>query len=154
MEIIQYREEFKDETLKLILDIQNNEAMINLPLQEQPDLLDITSSYINRGGNFWLAVAGGHVVGTIALMKIDDGWCVLKKFFVRADFRSQRVGLALYARLLDFAKAGGFRHIILDTPSVARKSHSFYKRAVRQISTPEIEYHYPDRLSLLFQLDI
>ena len=129
--------------------------MINLPLQEQPDLLDITSSYINCGGNFWLAVAGGHVVGTIALMKIDDDWCVLKKFFVRADFRSQRVGLALYAGLLDFAKAGGFRHIILDTPSIAGKSHSFYKRAgFRQISKPEIEYHYPDRQSLLFQLDI
>jgi len=157
MEIIQYIDTLKDEAVSLILHIQNNEAGIGLPLDCQPDLLDITESYINRGGNFWLAVDNGHVVGTIALMRINDEWSVLKKFFVRADYRSKKVGLALYATLLDFAHARGFRHIILDTPSVAKKSHSFYQRAGFRLidkSQLSVKYDYPDRDSLLFQLDI
>ena len=45
MEIIQYRDEFKDEAINLILHIQNDEAKVNMPLEGQPDLLDITESY-------------------------------------------------------------------------------------------------------------
>ena len=157
MEIIQYRDEFKDEAINLILHIQNDEAKVNMPLEGQPDLLDITESYINRGGNFWLAVDDGHVVGTVALMKINDDWCVLKKFFVRSDYRSQKVGLALYTRLLDFSNTNGFRHMILDTPSVAKKAHAFYVRAgFKQIGKSDlpIRYDYLDRESLLFHLEL
>ncbi len=157
MEIIRFEEKYKADVISLILDIQNNEAKINLSIEEQPDLNDIFGAYINDGGNFWLALDGGEVVGTIGLMKINHDWCVLKKFFVRADYRSKKVGLALYEALLDFAKTEGFRHIILDTPSVATKSHTFYERAgFKQIgkSDLEVEYHYPDRHSILYKLDI
>ena len=50
MRIISYREELKQQIIDLILHIQNEEAKINLPLQQQPDLLDIKYSYISRGG--------------------------------------------------------------------------------------------------------
>jgi len=157
MEIIQYNDGVKNEAIALILDIQNNEAKINLTIADQPDLLNIEDAYINNGGNFWLAVDNGEVVGTLALMKIDNEWSVLKKFFVRADYRSQKVGLALYDRLLEFAHAKGFRHVILDTPSVAVKSHKFYQRAGFRLidkSDLKVSYEYPDRHSLLYQLDL
>lgn len=155
--ITQYKEEFRDEAINLILDIQNNEAKVNLSVDDQPDLLDINKSYIRGGGNFWMALADGHVVGTIGLMRLDDKWCVLKKFFVRSDFRSRKLGVALYSELLHFAQSRGFRHIILDTPSVATKSHRFYERAgFRKINKADmpIPYHYPDRDSFLYQLDL
>ena len=38
MRIISYREEFKQQVIDLILHIQNEEAKINLALQQQPDL--------------------------------------------------------------------------------------------------------------------
>lgn len=157
MEIIQYKDEFKEGAIGLILDIQNNEAKINLSIAEQPDLPNIHEAYINNGGNFWVAIDNGQVVGTIALMRIDDEWSVLKKFFVHADYRSRRVGLRLYEKLLEFARSKGYRHIILDTPSVATKSHSFYERAgFRRIGKQElqVQYSYPDRQSILYQLDI
>ena len=56
MEIISYMDSYKNEIIKLILSIQNDEAEINLSLSEQPDLLDINSSYFKEGGGFWLAV--------------------------------------------------------------------------------------------------
>jgi hypothetical protein len=68
MEIMTYQEKYKDQIINLILDIQNNEAKINLSLDEQPDLKDITSCYENGGGEFWIAVDDGTVIGTLALM--------------------------------------------------------------------------------------
>lgn len=157
MEIIQYKDEYKSEVIQLILHIQNNEAKINMPLDGQPDLLDITTCYIERGGDFWIAIDNNQVIGTIALMKVNDAWCVMKKFFVRADYRSQKVGLALYLCLLDFVNAKGFKHIVLDTPSVAQKAHLFYERAgFKRISKSDlkIEYDYLDRDSIIFQLNL
>ncbi len=157
MDIIQYNDSYHEDVISLILDIQKNEAKINLTLEEQPDLNMIRTSYIESGGNFWLAVDNDTLAGTIGLMKIDAEYAVLKKFFVRSDYRSQKVGLALYETLLEFAKSSGFRHIILDTPSVAVKSHLFYERAgFRRISGKElpVEYHYPDRNSILYKIDI
>lgn len=158
MKILQYDDSFKDEVIAPILDIQNNEAGINLSLAEQPDLSDITGAYMAGGGNFWVAVdAGGQVIGTLALMMLGDGWAVLKKFFVRSDYRSHGVGLALYEVLLDHASRHRVRHIILDTPSVAVKSHAFYERAgFRRIDKTclPVRYEYPDRDSLLYRLDL
>ncbi len=157
MDIIQYEDRYRAEVIDLILDIQNNEAKINLSIEEQPDLSDVTGAYINSDGNFWLAIDNGAVVGTIGMMKIDGNWSVLKKFFVRKDYRSKKVGLALYETLLDFAKTRGYRHIILDTPSVAVKSHSFYERSgFKKIvrSDLPINYNYPDRDSILYKLDV
>ncbi len=86
MRIISYREEFKQQVIDLILHIQNEEAKINLALQQQPDLLDIKDSYISRGGEFLVAIENGAVIGTIAFMNYGDHNAVLKKFFVQAEY--------------------------------------------------------------------
>lgn len=157
MEVKQYSDGYRKEVIELILDIQNNEAQVDIALEEQPDLLDIGSAYIARGGNFWIAVEGGHVVGTLGLMPLDCNWCVLKKFFVRSDFRFRKVGLALYEQLLTHAMRNGVKHIILDTPSVAFRSHAFYERAgfvrIHKVDLP-VAYDFPDRHSLLYRLDL
>lgn len=157
MEIKPFQPAYLNEVISLILDIQNNEAKISLSLAEQPDLLNIESAYFSSGGKFWIAIDDNHVVGTIAVMKIDPNWCVLKKFFIHKDFRCKKIGLALYETFLEFVKDSRFSHIILDTPSVAHRSHSFYKKAgFRIVDKNDIpmEYHYPDRDSLLFRLDL
>lgn len=87
----------------------------------------------------------------------ENGCAVMKKFFVKKEFRSQGVGLALYSELLKYACAAGVRHLILDTPSVAMASHRFYEKAgFRRITAEElpIRYSFPDRDSYLYMLDI
>jgi len=45
---------------------------------------------------------------------------------------------------------------VLDTPSVATRSHAFYKRmGFKQISEADlpVQYDYPNRNSLFFRLD-
>ena len=86
-----YSGKFDDEIIALILSIQNEEAKIELSLQEQPDLLDIHRSYQQPGGEFWIALSDGRVVGTIGLMLKENHCAVLKKFFVKKEFRSQKM---------------------------------------------------------------
>lgn len=99
MKVEAYSGKYDGEIISLILDIQNNEAKIGLPLSEQPDLLDISRSYRQNGGEFWIALSEGQVVGTIGLMMKERHCAVLKKFFVKKEYRSQKVGLALYKEL-------------------------------------------------------
>ena len=97
------------------------------------------------------------MIGTIGLMRKEKNCAVLKKFFVKKAFRSQKVGLALYQKLLDYAERAGVRQIFLDTPAVAHASHRFYERAgFRRIRAEElpVPYTYPDRDSLLYLRDL
>lgn len=152
-----YSGKYDNEIISLILSIQNGESKINLSLEEQPDLLDIAASYQRDGGEFWLALEDESVIGTIGLMLKEDNCAIMKKFFVKREFRSQKIGLKLYLELLAYAKAVSVRHVILDTPSVAHTSHVFYERAgFRKVSKDElpIPYTYPDRDSILYMLDI
>ncbi|MDO4566211.1 MAG: GNAT family N-acetyltransferase, partial [Oscillospiraceae bacterium] len=148
MEIIQYNDRYKKQIIDLILHIQNNEAKIELALDEQPDLLNIPASYEKNGGRFFIAVENEEVIGTLAYMNYGNGNAVLKKFFVRADWRSKKVGLALYQVVLRQLKEDGYSLALLDTPSVAEKSHRFYEKAgFKRITSEELpfRYEYPDR---------
>ena len=157
LQIATYNGKFDDEIISLILSIQNDEAKIGLSLQEQPDLLNIHRCYQQSGGEFWVALSDGRVIGTIGLMLKENHCAVLKKFFVEKSFRSQKVGLALYNELLKYAVEKGVRHIILDTPSVAHASHRFYEKAGFYKITAEelpVPYSYPDRDSILYLLEL
>ena len=99
MQIETYSGAYDDEIISLILSIQNDEAGIGLSIQEQPDLLDIMQYYQQPGGNFWVALSDGRVIGTIGLMLKERHCAVLKKFFVKKEFRSQKIGLLSAASL-------------------------------------------------------
>lgn len=71
------------------------------------NLLDIHSCYQQKGGEFWVALSDGKVIGTIGLLLREQNCAIMKKFFVKREFRSQKIGLALYQELLQFAKAAG-----------------------------------------------
>lgn len=155
-----YEDRYKKEVIDLILHVQNAEYDVGISTEEQPDILDIQSSYINNGGNFWVALNDNdEVVGSIGLQKETNEVAVLKKFFVYKEYRGKEFGIGtdLYKALIDFAKKQGLSKIILDTPSKATRSHSFYKKVgFNEIAKEDlpIRYDYPDRNSLIFELDL
>ena len=71
------------------------------------NLLDIHSCYQQKGGEFWVTLSDGKEIGTIGLLLREQNCAIMKKFFVKREFRSQKIGLALYQELLQFAKAAG-----------------------------------------------
>ena len=77
----------------------------------QPDLSDINCYYRQSGGEFWVALSGGKLIGTVGLMLKENKCAVMKKFFVKKEFRSKKVGLTLYKKLLEFALNADVKHI-------------------------------------------
>lgn len=64
----------------LINYCQNIEAKLDIKMAEQDDIFQIENYYQNRKGQFWLALENEKVVGSIALLRIDDKTAVLKNF--------------------------------------------------------------------------
>lgn len=154
-EIVDYHGGRDAEVAALILTIQRDDVGLDVPIEEQPELLDIGHAY--RDGGFWLAVAGHEIVGTIGMMRYGSSG-VLKKLFVRRDRRGPGgPSHALYDKAVDWTVTHGLTAIFLDTPSVATRSHAFYRRrgfrVVDRSDLPE-GYDFPDRDSLIFKLDI
>lgn len=144
--------------VSLVLGIQNDEFHLDLSLSDQKDLTDIDAYYGKRGGVFLVAEASAEViVGTIGLMRLRNDLGVMKKFFVAADYRGKGrgVAMALYEKFIESARSKGVTQVILDTPSVAVRSHGFYRSAgFVQIDRSELpmSYDFPERDTLFFQL--
>lgn len=160
MTIVRYEDRHRDEVIDLVLHVQNAEYGVGISIDEQPDILDITTHYIEPGGNFWVALNDeGRVVGSIGLQRASDAVGVLKKFFAYAEYRGKTHGFGtrLYDALLGFANEQQFETVILDTPAAATRSHSFYRKVgFEEITSDDlpVAYEYPDRDSLLFMLKL
>ena len=130
LEILPFRPELERDVLELIVGIQRGEFGIEITAEEQPDLREIPAFYQVRGGNFWVALAGGRVVGTISLLDIGNGQGALRKMFVHPDHRGAGAGTAkrLLDTLLDWARAHGIREIFLGTTAKFLAAHRFYEK--------------------------
>lgn len=138
-----------------ILTIQNEEFGLGFKEKDQPDLVDIKNYYKN--GEFWVAKIADYLVGTIALEKLDSQNGILRKLFVKQEFRGKQynIGQLLFNQLKNKAIQDGLSTLFLDTPSVAVASHKFYQRngfeEINKLDIP-MGYLYPDRNSKLFKL--
>ena len=154
-EIVDCRGGRDAEVTTLILDIQRSDVGLHVPVEEQPELLDLATAY--RNGAYWLAVDGDAVVGTIGMVRYGDS-PILKKLFVRHDHRGPSgAGRDLYDTVLAWTKAQGLAEILLDTPAVETRSHAFYQRRgfrIAERSALPAGYAFPDRDSLIFRLDL
>lgn len=116
--------------IDVILPIQQQEFGVKISLNDQPDLLDIAAFYQRGCGNFWVALQGESVIGTIALLDIGAGLAALRKMFVRAEQRGAAGGVAgqLLAMLLDWAHSKNVRDIYLGTTAQFLAAHRFYEK--------------------------
>jgi GNAT superfamily N-acetyltransferase len=132
--------------LDVILPIQQIEFGLPITLRDQPDLLDIPRYYRRGAGNFWVALAGQQVVGTIALLDIGNGEGALRKMFVRAAYRGAVLGVArrLLDTLLSWCDIQGLQRVYLGTATQLRAAHRFYeKNAFRKIGDGELPAAFP-----------
>ncbi|WP_407887625.1 GNAT family N-acetyltransferase [Levilactobacillus sp. N40-8-2] len=160
MKIISYTPKYRNQVIALILYLQNFDNKVNLSLEEQPDMANITDHYLKKQGGFWLAINDtDDVIGTIGLLPEDGHYGILKKFFVHQDYRGATAGVShqLFTTLLAAAKERQLQHILLDTPAACHRAHHFYrKNGFTEISRADVplSYDYPDRESLFFVKDL
>lgn len=129
-QIVPFARAHADGVVALILPIQQAEFAIPVTLADQPDLLDIPGFYGRGDGQFWVALDGAEVVGTIALLDIGNGDGALRKMFVKAGHRGAAHGVAqrLLDTLLAWARERGMGRIWLGTTDRFLAAHRFYEK--------------------------
>ncbi len=154
-----FEDSFTQDVIELVLHFQNDGTRPLVTVADQPDLLNITGEYINKGGNFWIAKDANKLVGSIGLMRARSDVAILKKFFVYEAYQGWpcHTGRKLYDQLLAFAKERRFQTILLDTPSNTLRAHKFYEKAgFRKIAEEHLplSFSHPYKDCDFFVLDL
>ena len=125
-----YAGQHKEGVKNLVLPIQQEEFGIPITYEDQPDLQDIEAAYRTGSGDFWVALKGEEVVGSIALIGIGNRQAALRKMFVKPANHGKEAGVAtrLLETLLAHAKQAGIAEIYLGTTSSFLAAHRFYEK--------------------------
>jgi N-acetylglutamate synthase-like GNAT family acetyltransferase len=130
----------------LIVGIQRDEFQIPITLEDQPDLQDIPGFYQQGAGNFWVAVAEGEVVGTVALLDLGHHQGALRKMFVHAGHRGPDTAFlrACSTPCSSGPGARGVKEVYLGTTEKFLAAHRFYERnGFQQIADDELPPGFP-----------
>jgi len=99
----------------------------------EEELAGLPGKYAMPDGRLFLAFSDDKLAGCVAMRKLDEGICEMKRLFVRDGFRGQNIGVSLIEKLIDAAREQGYSRMRLDTlPTKMGKavklyeSHSFY----------------------------
>lgn len=107
------------------------EAWIDLDLCFQgfeAELSALPGKYATPDGRLLLAYVDDRLAGCIAMRKLNDGVCEMKRLFVRDDFRGIKIGISLIERLIAEAREIGYSRMRLDTfPPKMGKAVSLYE---------------------------
>jgi GNAT superfamily N-acetyltransferase len=128
-DIIEYADKYHQSLVDMILHIQQSEYHIPISMKDQPDLNHIGNFY-QKNGNFWIAVDGNDVVGSVALKNIGNGDAALRKMFVKKDYRGKDHGVSqgLLHGALDWSRRNNFNTLYLGTTPQFLAAHRFYEK--------------------------
>ena len=90
------------------------------------ELADLPGKYAPPSGALLLARAGGEAAGTVALRRLEDDICEMKRLYVRDEYRGRGIGRVLAEGVIVRAAKVGYTRMRLDTISTMSSANSLY----------------------------
>ncbi len=92
------------------------------------ELAALPGDYAPPFGRLLLAESNGRRAGCVALHRLADGICEMKRLYVRLEFRGQKIGRRLAEAVIAEARSMGYQHMRLDTVApVMREAVQLYR---------------------------
>ena len=117
------------------------------------ELANLPGDYAPPSGRLLLMRASDQIAGCIALRKVDDDTCEMKRLYLRPEFRGKGLGKPIVDRIVHEARAIGYSKMRLDTmPGRMDQAIKLY----RSIGFKEIPAYYdsPFTDTLYMELDL
>ncbi|MDF2679640.1 MAG: acetyltransferase [Brevibacillus sp.] len=100
---------------------------IDLSFQDfETECMALPGKYGAPDGALLVAIVDGRTAGCIALRKITEGICEMKRLYVRDPYRGFRIGKSLIATIIETATELGYEYMRLDTLSTMTKAQELY----------------------------
>jgi GNAT superfamily N-acetyltransferase len=110
----------------------------------EEELESLPGKYSKPNGRLLLAMLDGEPAGCVALRKIDDQACEMKRMFVYTKFHGKGVGRALSGKLINEARIIGYQTIKLDTSFRQIEAQKLYQSIGFKVTKPY--YELPKKL--------
>lgn len=107
-----------DPSFQEYLDLQHYDSELEQPLEK----------YGLPHGRLYIALWDEIPAGCIALRRIDEECCEMKRLYVRPALRKRGIGSQLIQQILSDARAIGYRRMLLDTLPFLEQAIDMYRK--------------------------
>lgn len=116
----------------------------------ESELESLLGCYAPPDGRLLVATDGSALVGCVALKRLSDDICEMKRLYVRPSYKGNGLGRRLSVAIIEAGREIGYSRMRLDTLSTMTAAISLY----RSLGFVEIDAYYGNSLADVMYLEL